>query len=201
MDRRAIARRRECLLAHFGLHEKLDEPVQRLSRGMQQKLAIACTILHEPALLLLDEPTLGLDAASSAQLIEMIRDLARSGMTILLSTHQLDVAEALGDKIVILERGRIVKLARKDELIRSFSRDCYEIRIEGALPPHIAAALRERLGATVAADSHITVPGDSGRLYAALDLLRPAPIVAISRNRANLTNIFLQLTADHTDAH
>jgi ABC-2 type transport system ATP-binding protein len=199
MSRRRIAERSGFLLAHFDLESKENEPVQRLSRGMQQKLAVACTVLHEPPLMLLDEPTLGLDAASSSRLIEMIRELALKGMTILLSTHQLDVAESLADTIVILDKGRVVKRARKDELIRSFSRDCYQIRIEGPVPPQTLAALREHLGATVDADGRITVTGDSARLYAALDMLRPAPVIEIARHRADLAGIFLQITGGGND--
>jgi ABC-2 type transport system ATP-binding protein len=201
MRRRDILHRGESLLEQFGLGGKAGEPVQALSRGMQQKLAIACTILHNPALLLLDEPTLSLDAASSMQLLDMIRALARDGMTILISTHQLDIAETLADKIVILDNGRVIRAAATGDLIRSFSRDCYEIRVAGVLPPQVADALRERLDATLAADGCITIPGDCGRLYAALDLLRPVPIVAISRHRADLSSIFLQLTGSRTDVH
>jgi ABC-2 type transport system ATP-binding protein len=201
MRRRDILHRGESLLEEFGLAGKADEPVQALSRGMQQKLAIACTILHNPALLLLDEPTLSLDAASSMQLLDMIRALARDGMTILISTHQLDIAETLADKIVILDNGRVIRAAATGDLIRSFSRDCYEIRVAGVLPPQVAGALRERLGATLAADGCVTIPGDCDRLYAALDLLRPVPIVAISRHRADLSGIFMQLTGSRTDVH
>lgn len=201
MPRSDIARRGELLLQRFGLVEKAGEPVQSLSRGMQQRLAVACTILHDPALLLLDEPTLGLDVASSLQLVEMIRGLADGGMTILISTHQLDVAEDLADKIVILETGRVAKVAATGDLIRSYSRDCYEIRLATAPAPSVAAILRQNLGATIGPDGCITVPGDCDRLYAALELLRPARIETISRHRADLSSIFLQVTGTPDAVH
>jgi ABC-2 type transport system ATP-binding protein len=195
LQSRRTHERTERLLDAFDLRDKADEPVQQMSRGMQQKLAVACAILHEPAVLLLDEPTLGLDAASSLKLVAMVRELADSGMTILLSTHQLDVAEALAHRIVILNHGHIVRVARTQELIRQFSRDCFMVRHEGALAPDVHARLAERFGAAVS-EGRILLPIESDRLYEALDLLRPVPIVEISRHRASLTSIFLQLTGE-----
>jgi ABC-2 type transport system ATP-binding protein len=195
MPSRRTRGRIEQLLHQFDLLEKADAPVQQLSRGMQQKLAVACAILHAPAVLLLDEPTLGLDAVSSLKLIAMIRELAAGGMTILLSTHQLDVAESLAHRIVILDRGHVVRVARTEDLIREFSRDCFVIRYEGTLAPGVGAAV-ERFGAAVS-EGRILLPIAPDTLYEALELLRPTPIVEISRHRASLTSVFLQLTGEH----
>jgi ABC-2 type transport system ATP-binding protein len=197
---RALASRRtrgriEQLLHHFDLLDKADTPVEQLSRGMQQKLAVACAVLHEPAVLLLDEPTVGLDTGSSLQLIALVRQLAAGGMTILLSTHQLDVAESLAHNIVILDRGRIVRVARKEDLIREFSRDRFVIRYEGALAPRVHAAMVARFGAAIT-EGEILLPIGQDRIYEALDLLRPTPIVEIARHRASLSSIFLQLTGE-----
>ena len=196
MHARLITARIDQLLNDFDLQDKSNSPVQELSRGMQQKLAVAGAILHEPSVLLLDEPTLGLDAASSLKLIAMIRDLAGHGMTILLSTHQLDVAESLAHKIVIINRGRIVHVSDKDELITRFSRDSFIVRHEGNVPPERQLALITRFGGSITAPGHIMLPIEAHRLYEVLDLLRPLPIVEITRHRASLTSIFLQLTGE-----
>jgi ABC-2 type transport system ATP-binding protein len=195
----SIKARTDQLLNDFDLLERENSPVQELSRGMQQKLAVACAILHEPSVLLLDEPTLGLDAASSLKLIAMIRALADSGMTVLLSTHQLDVAESLAHKIVIINHGRIVHVSGKDELIERFSRGAFVVRHEGILPPEKRSALIARFGGSIPAPGHITLPIEAHRLYEVLDLLRPLAITEITTHRASLTAIFLQLTGERID--
>lgn len=78
-----------------------------LSRGMQQKLAIAAALLHDPPLLLLDEPTLGLDLEATQTVKRLVQEIAREGCAILLTTHQLDIAEELSDKVVIIQKGSI----------------------------------------------------------------------------------------------
>jgi ABC-2 type transport system ATP-binding protein len=102
--------RAEELLERFELGEKKEALGGELSRGMRQKLAFACAWLPRPRLLLLDEPLSGLDPRGIRAAREAIRDLARSGTAVLLSSHQLELIEALADRILILDRGRRVFL-------------------------------------------------------------------------------------------
>lgn len=104
------------LLEQFGLSEAAERRVGTYSAGMRQRLALARCLLHDPELLLLDEPTAALDPIAAHQLRELIAERRREGRTILLSTHNLDEAERLCDRVVILERGRVLVEGRPREL-------------------------------------------------------------------------------------
>ena len=102
------AGRIEPMLETFALAEHADELVQSYSRGMRQKLALCCALLHDPQVLFLDEPTVGLDPASARQLKDVLRGLCAEGRTVFLSTHVLEVAELLCDRVAVVMRGRLV---------------------------------------------------------------------------------------------
>jgi ABC-2 type transport system ATP-binding protein len=102
----------------FGIRSALDQKVGAYSTGMKTRLALARAVLHEPELLLLDEPTSGLDPESSYAVLELIRELARSGSTVLLCTHLLAEAEGLADRVVVLEEGRDLAAGAPEELMR-----------------------------------------------------------------------------------
>ena len=93
-------------LATVGLNERLDQRVGSFSRGMKQRLAIARAILHDPSILLLDEPFTGLDAKASAALHHLVRRLRQEGRTCILVTHRLDEADGLVDRLLVIERGQ-----------------------------------------------------------------------------------------------
>jgi len=113
--------RAEELLARFRLSEKRDAPFARLSRGMKRALTVAAALAHRPPLLFLDEPTTGLDVMSARSLRQMIADLRNEGVTIFLTTHYLEEAERLCDRIAIIVQGRIVALDTVDGLKASVS--------------------------------------------------------------------------------
>ena len=115
----ALAARVGWALAWTGLDGREREPVQRFSGGMRRRLNIACGVLHEPRVLLLDEPTVGVDPQSRERIYEMLAVLRRGGTSLLLTTHQLDEAEALCDRIVVIDHGRVVAAGRLAELIAS----------------------------------------------------------------------------------
>ncbi|MDW8061030.1 MAG: ABC transporter ATP-binding protein [Thermomicrobium sp.] len=104
------------LLEQFGLVEAADRRVGTYSAGMRQRLALARCLLHDPELLLLDEPTSALDPVAAHQARELIAERRREGRTILLATHNLDEAERLCDRVVILERGRVLVEGHPHEL-------------------------------------------------------------------------------------
>lgn len=187
------------LLERFGLADKSRQQVHQLSRGMQQKLAIAVAMLNRPKVLFLDEPTLGLDVGSVAQMLELIRELAADGTAIVLTTHQLDIAEALSDRVAIIHQGRIVKMARTDALTREFSPFGYEIRLAGSLDATLQARLASDFGAHVES-GRVYLPGDGENLYDALEALRPVPLESVGKCKTDLTQIFLRLTGEHDDA-
>ncbi len=102
--------RAEELLARFRLAEQRDKPFARLSRGMKRALTIAVALAHQPQLVFLDEPTTGLDVPSARNLRQMITGLREDGITVFLTTHYLEEAERLCDRIALIVRGRIVAL-------------------------------------------------------------------------------------------
>ena len=111
-----ISARTERLLTGFELDHRTDDPVGGFSRGMRQKAAIACALLAEPDLLVLDEPLTGLDAPTASVFKEVLREVARQGGTVLYTSHVLDVVERVCDRMAILARGELTALGTLDEL-------------------------------------------------------------------------------------
>jgi ABC-2 type transport system ATP-binding protein len=104
------------LLRWFGLGDWIDARIENLSHGMKQKLVIVSSLVHDPAVLVIDEPMVGLDALAQRQVKQLFRRLAGEGKTIFLTTHTLSVAEAVCDRIAIINRGRIVATGTTAEL-------------------------------------------------------------------------------------
>jgi ABC-2 type transport system ATP-binding protein len=104
------------LLDRLGLAEKRRSPFRQLSTGQQRRLALALAVAHRPQVVILDEPTAGLDVATRAELHALIAELRRQGTTILLATHDMAEAEKLSDRVAILLRGKIVALGTPREL-------------------------------------------------------------------------------------
>jgi ABC-2 type transport system ATP-binding protein len=109
------------LLVRLDLGDVAEKKVEALSKGMQQKVQIIGTILHEPDLVILDEPMSGLDPVNARLIIELIREERAKGHAVLLSTHQMVHAEALADSLVMINQGRIVLNGRRAEIQRRFS--------------------------------------------------------------------------------
>jgi heme exporter protein A len=103
-------------LQSVGLEGQADVLGRDLSRGMQQRLALARAFLHEPSIVLLDEPDTGLDQRWNAFLVDLLAEAARNGCTILLTTHNLELALDLADRVVMLNRGKVVSAVKRDEL-------------------------------------------------------------------------------------
>lgn len=195
----ATARRRgRELLERFGLTGKQNALTQQLSRGMQQKLAIAVSLVHEPALLLLDEPTLGLDVEAAETVKQMVRELAAAGQAIVLTTHQLDVAQQLSGRVAIIREGRIIAEDRTEALLARFSGEQYEIEVAAAIDDDRRSRLRQ-LGAEPL-NGRIVYLGPPQRLWQVLEVLRPLPLIRVEKDRADLTEVFLKLVREEADA-
>ncbi|MCA1991905.1 MAG: ABC transporter ATP-binding protein, partial [Coleofasciculus sp. S288] len=171
LSHREARRRGRVLLERFDLTSKRRTTVQTLSRGMQQKLAIAVALVHQPKLLLLDEPTLGLDVEATQNVKALVRAIASEGCAILLTTHQLNIAEELSDRVAIIQKGEIIASSSTRDLIRQFSADAYIIEVEGELAPARVQAL-QGVGADIQAE-RIVYRGSSEGLYQVLELLNP----------------------------
>ncbi len=196
--RRAASRQGLMLLDRFSLMHKRHTPVSALSRGMQQKLAIAIALVHQPTVLLLDEPTLGLDVEASYKIKALIREVALEGCAVLLTTHQLDVAQEISDQVAIIQKGKIIAFESTHELIKRFSGSTYIIEVQGELSP-IQIRKLEALGIIVQLGQMIYA-GTEKELYQVLSILEPLPLLQVKQDRADLTQIFLDLVQQNHHA-
>lgn len=118
MDLKQAKARTEELLAFCGLLEHRKKTVRKLSGGMKRKLMLCRALLTDPEILILDEPTIGLDPASRRQMWDLLRTLSRQGMTILLTTHYIDEAQYLCNRIALIDKGKVARLETPHALIR-----------------------------------------------------------------------------------
>ncbi len=118
MKKQKIGERIDELLDFIELGERSDSPVLQYSGGMKRKLMIARALMHEPKLILLDEPTVGLDAAVRRKMLDLIKKLKEKGITILLTTHYIEEAAALCDRIGMMDQGSLIELDTPDNLIK-----------------------------------------------------------------------------------
>ena len=188
--------RAERLLKELDLWERRNDDVKEFSRGMQQKVAISAALMSDPPIVLLDEPTLGLDVESAQTVREWISQLAKvENKTVLLTTHQLAMAEELCDRIAIINEGRLIADRSVEELLSLFRRDYYTIRVggqfngQGSLPEGL---ILEH------GDSETTISGDIAdqeRLHQVLRCIREEglPILSVQRSEPSLEHIFIEL--------
>jgi ABC-2 type transport system ATP-binding protein len=104
------------LIARFNLDEFVGKPIESLSHGTRQRVAIASALLHDPEVFVIDEPMVGLDPQHARVLKDVLKERSRNGMTVFVSTHQLSVAEEMADRIGIIHQGRLIAVGTKDEL-------------------------------------------------------------------------------------
>jgi ABC-2 type transport system ATP-binding protein len=188
------------LLERVGLAEKAANTLQTLSRGMQQKAAVAVALVHRPALLLLDEPTLGLDWQSGQEIQTMVRELRDEGSAILLTTHQLDVAQALSDRVAIMRDGRMVLEGATGAVLEAFSRPVARVTL-GRAPERDQAERLRALGAEFDPEvpERLAFGGGGGDPTAALSLLAQVPgllVESVTRDRASLSHVFERVVGD-----
>jgi ABC-2 type transport system ATP-binding protein len=116
LDRDQAARRIDELLRMFDLSAAADDTVDSYSHGMQQKTSLAAALMHDPRVLVLDEPTVGLDPKSARLIKDILRQLADRGAAVMLSTHILEIAERMCDRIGIINKGQLIAVGTMDEL-------------------------------------------------------------------------------------
>ncbi|GJF33309.1 ABC transporter [Kitasatospora sp. NE20-6] len=193
---RAVIRERTTQLLEFArLADKADEPVEALSGGMRRRLTIARSLINRPEILLLDEPTTGLDPQARHLLWERLFRLKQQGVTLLLTTHYMDEAEQLCDHIVVMDHGRIVAEGSPADLIRRHStREVLELRFPVGEQQAAAARLAgtgERLEDLP--DRVLVYAEDGEAALAAVHERGVRPLTALVR-RAGLEDVFLTLT-------
>jgi ABC-2 type transport system ATP-binding protein len=186
------------------LQEKRHSRVGTLSGGQKQRLALACALVGDPDLLFLDEPTTGLDPQARRQLWELIEEFKRAGRTILLTTHYMDEAERLCERVAIMDHGKIIALGSPRELVASIGVEhVVEFSVDGRAGQIDAAELRAIEGVLDARVDHGVVRMQVTALHRAVPALlaelvrRGIPLTELRTHSATLEDVFVTLTGRH----
>jgi lipooligosaccharide transport system ATP-binding protein len=194
LSRRAVRAKADELLEFVQLSERADSKVEPLSGGMKRRLTIARSLVNDPEVLLLDEPTTGLDPQARHVVWDRLFRLKQRGVTLVLTTHYMDEAEQLCDRLVIMDRGSIAQEGSPLELIRRLStREVVELRFADE-PPHVEPETFNGQVARVEVlpDRLLLYTDDGDALVpAAHELLHPASVLV---RRSTLEDVFLRLT-------
>jgi ABC-2 type transport system ATP-binding protein len=195
---KVIKPRAEALLTELGLWERRAQRVGGFSRGMQQKVAIAAALITDPAIVLLDEPTIGLDVEAARTVKDWITRLAGEGKTIVLTTHQLEVAQELCHRVAVIRRGRIVADLPTGELLARYAEDRYRVRVAGQLGAETGLPAGTEIHAENGT-TQLTLPtADTDSLNRLLAHLqwRELPLLSVDQVRPDLEEVFLRLVRD-----
>ena len=188
----------EEVIRRVALEEKRRTWVVQLSGGQRQRLSLACALVNAPDVLFLDEPTTGLDPQSRRQVWDLVLDFRREGRTVLLTTHYMDEAERLCDRVAIMDHGRIIALGTPRELIGTLGAEhVIEFAVEGDLTPDgfghlpgVSQARREGDGlALIVREPHVSIPALLDELE-----LRRLPLARLTTHHATLEDVFVSLT-------
>ncbi|NJP33776.1 ABC transporter ATP-binding protein [Micromonospora thermarum] len=181
------------VLEQVGLRDRGHERVKGYSLGMKQRLAVASALLKSPELLILDEPANGLDPAGIREMRDLVRTLADSGVTVLLSSHILAEIQLICDHVTIISRGRRVAAGRVDEVLAGFDRHEVLVRVD---EPDRAAELLRAAGLTVTEHpDHLVVHGvDDGATVSRTLGEQGAWVRELTPLRPDLESVFLELT-------
>jgi ABC-2 type transport system ATP-binding protein len=199
VSHRTLRQRADELLALLGLSARGDDRVETYSGGMKRRLNLACGLVHRPRVLLLDEPTAGVDPQARNHILTIVREIARQGTAVLYTTHYMEEAEQVCDRIAIMDEGRIVAQGTLDELLQ-IAGEGKVIEIRGEL----SEVDRDRLRAIpdvnrVDRGSEVTriAVADVGRALASIAPLlteRGAAIRSLEIHAATLEEVFMHLT-------
>jgi ABC-2 type transport system ATP-binding protein len=179
------------LLHSLGLADKAHANMRQLSGGMKRRMLVAQALVHKPPVIVLDEPTAGVDVELRQTLWQFIAKLNKQGSTVLLTTHYLEEAEALCSRIAMLKTGHVVALASTTELLKAASSNVLRFKIDSELPKHLANKARIT-GRIVQFPAH-----DALEIETYLGAVREAGLVAedVEIRKADLEDVFLDVMA------
>lgn len=183
------------LLDSLGLADKASANTRQLSGGMKRRLLVAQALVHRPPVIVLDEPTAGVDVELRQTLWKFIAKLNRQGHTVLLTTHYLEEAEALCGRVAMLKTGRLVALERTSELLKAASSNVLRFKVDAELPPALASRARVT-GRIVQFPAH-----DALEIEQYLAEVRQAGLQAqdVEIRKADLEDVFVEVMARNHD--
>lgn len=194
----------DAAMSLVSLNEKSRAFVDKLSGGQKQRLAVACALVGEPELLFLDEPTTGLDPQSRRQLWDVINDFKAKGRTILLTTHYMDEAERLADRVAVIDQGKVIALGTPQDLILQVGGEhVIDFTVAGAtaLSDEGLKGLPTVRTLRRAADNALSLSvGEPAQVLPALLLLlqsKSVKLVGLTTRTATLEDVFVTLTGRH----
>ena len=194
----------DAALGLVSLNEKARAYVDKLSGGQKQRLAVACALVGDPELLFLDEPTTGLDPQSRRQLWDVIRDLKARGRTVILTTHYMDEAERLADRVAVIDHGKVIALGTPNGLILQVGGEHvidFSVAEPSALPDAALEALPTVKTVRRASDSivSLSVTEPAVALPALMLLLQKLSVklLGLTTRTATLEDVFVTLTGRH----
>jgi ABC-2 type transport system ATP-binding protein len=202
-----LKKRSHELLDFIGLKDKKDVQVRRLSRGQKQKLAICIALIADPSVILLDEPTTGLDVQSARSIKDKIIEMTREqNKTVLVTTHDMGVAQELCDRIGIINKGELITCKPTGELLDLFTEQVYEFRLDQIPAPDLLEGIpgvleHHRTEEESGPMCTVTIENDPDQLseaiYVVIELFRAngLKIRSVEHQKQNLENVFLRLTA------
>jgi len=197
LDRQAAHAAIARTLVRVGLESRADEPVAAYSGGMARRLNFACGILHGPRVVLLDEPTVGVDPQARERIYELERSLAADGAAILHSTHLMEEAQRLCDRVILMDRGRIIASGTPTELVARLGlRPVLTLRTERTLPAGWPGGVARARATTITAEKTVVEVDDVGIVPALLDRARAdgGEILDVALHRPDLADVFFHLT-------
>ena len=194
----------DAVIGRLSLGEVADRRTATYSGGQRRRLDLGASLVGGPRLLLLDEPTTGLDPAGRREVWDAVRSLAADGTDVLLTTHYLDEADELADQVVVIDHGRVIASGTLCELKASVGRDVIEVAVADSAAVTAVAGILERVTLSVprleSGDRHVSVParGGAAELGAVIGCLEDAGIAVdeIGLRRPTLDEVFLTLTSE-----
>jgi ABC-2 type transport system ATP-binding protein len=199
----ALAGRVGEVLERIGLADRAKEPVKRFSGGMQRRLNFGCGVVHRPKVLLLDEPTAGVDPQSRVRLLDLVREEAKAGTTVLYTTHYMEEAESLCQRLAIIDHGLLVAQGTLEEL-RALMGERDLLRLSGRFAPDALRGMLATHPALAGAElvqcdekELVLALGDASRrlpaIFAALEAAG-ATVSETTLSRPSLESLFIKLT-------
>jgi ABC-2 type transport system ATP-binding protein len=180
-------------LERLGIHDRAGSKVEELSHGNQQRAQLAAALVHEPDLLVLDEPFAGLDPVAVRTLAEVLRGEAARGAAVLFSSHQLELVEDICEEVVIVDHGRVVATGEVDELRRRSQRRRIALKLDGAPPAWLPEIAGVELVGRHDGDLRLRAPRDVDPEQVLRAAERTGRVVAFSYGPPSLAELFLEL--------
>ena len=187
------------MLEFVGLSDRANKRPGTFSGGMQRRLNIACALVHKPKLVIMDEPTVGIDPQSRNHILESVKEIAKNGTTVIYTTHYMEEVQAISDRISIMDMGRVITEGTINELVGRISHE-QKVYMTALVPSDtLTAELKEIAGVkSVELNGNnytITSATDSGNVSRIMEIAgRNGGVSSFTEDKPNLENVFLTLT-------